>query len=98
MSHRKLKATIQLLASDDGGRHSALRSGYRSLLRFENSEEDFGFELTLDDDSLRPGESGSGTISIWAEEGLPELSAGQRFEVKEGNRVVGNGVIDSEIG
>lgn len=96
MSHKKLRATIQLLPSDEGGRRSALRSGYRSLLRFEDSEQDFGFELTLDSDSLSPGQSGSGTISMWAEEALPELSAGQRFEVKEGNRVVGDGVIDSE--
>lgn len=66
------------------------------IARRQESDQDFGFELTLDADSLAPGQSGSGTISIWAEEAHPTISAGRRFEVKEGRRAVGNGVIDCE--
>lgn len=96
MSRRKFRAILQLRSTNEGGRASALRSGYRSLICFENVNRDFGFELALDADSLAPGQSGSGTISFWAEEVLPPGLVGQRFEIREGTRVVGHGVIKRE--
>lgn len=97
MSRRAVTAKIDLLPTSEGGRSGPLLSGYRSLLRFEGSEVDFGFELELDatagSDGIAPGASGSGRVSFWAVEELPSLVAGQRFEIREGARVVGRGTI-----
>ena len=93
MNHKEFHVTIRLLSTCKGGRRSAIKSGYRSLIRFDNSDDDFGFELTLEVDSLVPGEVANGTISIWASEYLPQISVGQSFEVREGSRVVGHGEI-----
>lgn len=78
-------------------------SGYRSLLRFEGGNADFGFELTLGSATrttgLVPGTSGEVRLSFWAVDDLPPLFAGQKFEIREGDRVVGIGeVVTPELG
>jgi translation elongation factor EF-Tu-like GTPase len=97
MSRRTVMARIDLLLTSAGGRSGPLLSGYRSLLRFEGSDIDFGFELQLDpavgSAGIAPGASGNGHVSLWAVDELPSLFAGQRFEVREGVRVVGRGTI-----
>ncbi len=90
-------ARVSLLATNEGGRSGALASGYRSLLRFEGSEVDFGFELELDPavgpGGIAPGGSGTARVSFWAADELPSLSAGQNFELREGTRIIGRGTI-----
>ncbi len=97
MSRRTVTALVQLFPTRDGGRSGPLLSGYRSLLRFEGSDADFGFELELDSavgpDGVAPGGSGTGRLSFWATEELPLLVEGQKFELREGVRIVGHGVI-----
>lgn len=97
MSRRVVRASVQLLSTNEGGRSSSLRSGYRSILRFEGTEVDFGFELELDTKAattgLAPGELGEGRLTFWASEALPTLYLGQRLEIREGNRIVGYGIV-----
>ena len=97
MSVRTIAVRVHLLSTNKGGSSEPLFSGYRSLLRFEGTEEDFGFELVLDPETkkvgLGPGDSGNARLKIWAAEELPGLSKGQRFEIREGNRVVGLGSV-----
>lgn len=97
MTRRTVGARVRLLPTSEGGRSGPLQSGYRSLLRFEGRDVDFGFELELDaavgPSGLSPGASGTGRISFWAVAELPSLFDGQRFEVREGTRVVGTGTI-----
>jgi translation elongation factor EF-Tu-like GTPase len=88
-----IRASLRLLASSEGGRSSPVESGYRSLARFEGSTTDIGFELHLDNGRLAPGESGTGELSFWAIEELPELAVGHSFDLREGEQVVGQGVI-----
>lgn len=96
MTRRVIRADLRLVPTSEGGRSSPVESGYRSLARFEGSTSDFGFELELDAGRLLPGDSGIGRLSLWAAEELPELSAGQAFELREGSRAVGHGtVLDS---
>ena len=92
MTRRVIRAALELLPSEGGGRSGAIESGYRSLARFEGTDVDFGFQLDLEG-SLAPGSKGAGSLSFWAIEDLPELAAGQRFELREGARVVGHGEI-----
>lgn len=95
MSRRTISVRIHLLATNEGGRSGPLLSGYRSLLRFEGVGVDFGFELELDPEvetrRLAPGDTCNARLSIWAVEELPIVSVGGRFEILEGNRVVGHG-------
>lgn len=97
MSRRSTTATLHLLATSEGGRSGPLTSGYRSLLRFEGSDTDFGFELELDPDvadgALAPGTSGSAQLSFWATDQMPPLVPGRKFELREGTRVIGHGSI-----
>lgn len=96
MSRRTIDTRIHLLTNDEGGRSGPLLSGYRSLLRFEGTEVDFGFELELDAEvtnGLAPGDSGNARLSFWAAEELPSLSPGHKFEIREGTRVVGRGSV-----
>lgn len=97
MNRRTMTVHVHLLPTSEGGRAGPLLSGYRSLLRFEGSDVDIGFELELDRSNelggVAPGSSGSGRISFRAVEKLPSLIAGQRFEIREGARVVARGII-----
>ncbi len=88
-----MQAILQILPINAGGRYHPIVSGYRSLIRFEGIERDFGFELQLDSGSLVPGETGIGRISLWAAEGLSEISVGHEFQLREGSRVVGLGKV-----
>jgi translation elongation factor EF-Tu-like GTPase len=97
MSRKTIGVIVHLLATNEGGRSGPLLTGYRSLLRFEGTEVDFGFELELDPEAkangLAPGDSGNARLSFWAVEELPTLSAGQTFEIREGTRIVGYGSV-----
>ena len=93
MNRKRVRARLQLLSVSEGGRTGPVRSGYRSLIRLEQGDVDFGFELDLENDFLAPGDQGNGTLSFWAVEELPVLLPGQRFEVREGARVIGHGVV-----
>jgi translation elongation factor EF-Tu-like GTPase len=99
MTRRVVRAVVELLPTNRGGRSSAIQSGYRSLARFEGSTLDLGFELQLDDRSIGPGDSGVGRLSFWAVGDVPDISEGRPFELREGSRVVGNGtVLDPDCG
>lgn len=93
MTRKVIRADLHLLKSDEGGRVTPMTSGYRSIVRFQDNEADFGCELELELNSLSPGENGTGRLSFWAPEELPGLSVGQTFELREGTRIVGTGTI-----
>lgn len=97
MSRKTIGVQIHLLSTDEGGRSGPLFSGYRSLLRVEGTMMDFGFELELDPEcskhGLAPGTTGTGRLSVWAVEELPSLLRDQKFELRDGTRVVGRGII-----
>jgi translation elongation factor EF-Tu-like GTPase len=100
MSRRSLHVRFDLRSPSSGGRSGPLFSGYRSLLRFEGVDIDFGFELKLDPQfgrlGVAPGSDGTGHMSIWAAEMLPQVARGKKFEIREGTRVVGQGIVLDE--
>jgi translation elongation factor EF-Tu-like GTPase len=97
MNRQKIRANFHLLPTDVGGRSTALLSGYRSLLRLADTQVDYGFELALDAaanlEGVAPGSSATATFSLWCAGSLPMLVKGQRFEIREGSKVVGLGEI-----
>ncbi|MEM1414968.1 MAG: elongation factor Tu [Myxococcota bacterium] len=80
-------AEVVLLAPAEGGRHTALGSGYMPQLWFGATD----VTATLaTDDALPPG--GRGVVSFAL--GRPvALEVGMRFAIREGGRTVGAGVI-----
>ena len=54
MSRRTVSVRVFLLPTNGGGRSRPLSSGYRSLLRSEGSDVDFGYEIELEPYALRP--------------------------------------------
>lgn len=102
MKRNVIRASLILKPAESGGRAGSLRSGYRSLLRLQGSDTDFGFELVLDEASgseeLKPGNAGTGCLSFWAADKLPNLAKGQQFEIREGTRIIGSGeIIDVDV-
>lgn len=97
MNRKEIHASIHLLTASEGGRTGPLLSGYRSLLRFDGSEKDFGFELhlapKLSASGLAPGGSANARLSLWAVDELPKLAIGQKFEIREGAHIVGRGSV-----
>jgi len=97
MTWRTVIAQVDLLPTSAGGRSTVMLSGYRSLLRFSGSTIDFGFELDLDSrtnpNGVAPGSTGHGRLFFWAADDLPMLVEGLRFEIREGNQVIGYGSI-----
>lgn len=93
LSERTVRARLELIVPDAGGRVGPIDPGYRSLARFENSDLDFGVEIGFGRECLAPGESAEVRLRFWAAEELPELHVGAQFAVREGARLVGIGEI-----
>ena len=97
MSRATIDVELHLLPTSEGGKAQPLRSGYRSIILFEGAELPCGFELELVPelvDGLAPGASTRARLLLWAvAEATPFLLTGKRFELREGDRIVGRGVI-----
>jgi hypothetical protein len=90
-----------LLRTDEGGRQSAISSGYRSILDFGErtpAGETLwrGGEINLlDIDELAPGKESEVCVRIWS--GTPaNLAEGAAFRLSEGQRLVGVGEVLTE--
>jgi hypothetical protein len=90
---RIVRAELRLRPTNEGGRSTPILSGYRSLVRFQNSAVDLGFELELEGENIAPGQSGVGILSFWAGGEQPEVFDSESFELREGARVVGYGTV-----
>jgi translation elongation factor EF-Tu-like GTPase len=98
MTRKVLTVHIQLRPGGEG-RLTPIHSGYRSLVRFEAASQEFGFELELDPtqhkNGLAPGDAASARVSLWAVRDLPIINVGDRFEIREGSRIIGHGTVTS---
>ena len=83
-------AEIFLLTAAEGGRHTAMKSGYQPQLWF--GATDVTASLALEVDTLDPG--AHGTVRLALTRAVP-LEPGMRFAMREGGRTVGAGVIKS---
>lgn len=86
-------ANLRLLSTEEGGRETAVRPGYRSVLRFgEPDSEAWGVEITFDAQAeLAPGEAAAVHIQAWADPPAPEV--GTPIQLYEGARLVGSGTV-----
>jgi translation elongation factor EF-Tu-like GTPase len=94
-----IEAEIRLLATEEGGRRSAIGSGYRCNCWIGHVDEngrrthnDATFYL-LDAEKLVPGATGRARVLPHNPDYWTQLEVGSRFELCEGSRVVGKAVI-----
>lgn len=93
----KVRASVRLLSTEEGGRTDPIRGGYRPNHNFfgpDSREMTIGLVDLPDGVELRPGETMELTIAFWAWPGLVgQIYSGRRWSIQEGARLVGVGTI-----
>jgi translation elongation factor EF-Tu-like GTPase len=89
-----LTATLYLLPTDEGGRQTAIRKDvYRPQFFLGLSSASCRVD-EIDKGTLSPGEEGEVEMTlVHPEQWGAELRPGAKFEIREGSRVVGKGII-----
>jgi len=93
----ELEAEIYYLTSKEGGRKSAVRSGYRGQFHYDGKCFDAGQEF-INKDICEPGE----TVKVFIQTLSPnnhigKFFVGKEFEIREGITIVGKGNITMVI-
>lgn len=93
----RCRATLHLIATDEGGRKTGIFSGYRG--RFQPDvdptglQADYFAQTDVLGDSIAPGETGEVSIRIGMPGATPEVWIGLEFSLREGPRVVARGCV-----
>jgi hypothetical protein len=99
MAELALEAEIDLLPTDQGGRRRPMPNGFRPTLWFGETGPTGEPELhsavlrLKRRDELAPGKHGRVLISPLAFETWPQVKSGTRFDIYDGGRIVGSGVL-----
>lgn len=93
MEKLHLSAHLRLLATEEGGRHGPVLSGYRPTFYFGQSNTDGMVQLVGRDKAL-PGEEFEVQVTLLHPEHVERvLKPGSHFEVKEGLHKVAEGQV-----
>jgi elongation factor Tu len=86
---RRFAARVHLLTTDEGGRHTPVRSGYRPQFYLRTADVVGGVDLGAVEFAL-PGD----VVDVTVELGRPvALDVGLGFAIREGGRTVGAGTV-----
>jgi len=89
----EIVAKVYFLKTEEGGRKSPILSGYRPALYFGDKQTD-GAIIVTDGIQVLPGEERELTIRLLHPEYVNDaLSPKSSFEVKEGLKVIGRGIV-----
>ncbi|RLC34864.1 elongation factor Tu [Candidatus Shapirobacteria bacterium] len=92
--HTKFKASVYVLAKEEGGRHTAFFSGYRPQFYFRTTDVTGVISLPKDVEMVMPGDN----VQIEAELITPiAMEKELRFAIREGGHTVGAGVVSEVI-
>jgi len=92
--HKKFKAQVYVLTKDEGGRHSAFRTGYRPQFYFRTTDVTGNIELSGDRQMVMPGDHAEFVVDLIYPIAMDKEL---RFAVREGGRTVGAGVVTEII-
>jgi elongation factor Tu len=92
--HRKFKAQVYVLKKEEGGRHTAFRSGYRPQFFMKTMDITGSITLEGDRQMVMPGDHANFDVELIYPVAMEKLL---RFAVREGGRTVGAGVITDII-
>ncbi|HVV56378.1 MAG TPA: hypothetical protein VHC47_13680 [Mucilaginibacter sp.] len=90
-------AELKYLRTEEGGRSTPARSGYRPQVKFAFSEmQTSGQQTFLDKKVAYPGDTVNAEISILSPQSFANmLNPGMTFEFREGHKIIGTGKIIS---
>ena len=88
-------AELEYRTSEKGGRKTPAHSGYRPQVKFDFTEmQTSGQQIFLDKEIAFPGDIVNAKIKIISVDYFAnKLTEGMRFEFREGNRIIGTGII-----
>jgi len=92
MAGGTIEVELTFLPTKDGGRTQPVKSGYRS--QFYVDGRDWGAEHHyLGVAEVEPGQTARAQLRFWAE--LPSVTPGSAFLIREGNKIVAYGSVES---
>lgn len=90
----KFEAEIYALSKEEGGRHTPFFSNYRPQFFFRTADITGDMQLKEGTEMVMPGENATLDVTLIAP--IP-MEAGLRFNMREGGRTVGTGIISKVI-
>jgi len=88
--HTKFEAEVYILSKDEGGRHTPFFKGYRPQFYFRTTDVTGACELPEGVEMVMPGDNVQMVATLIAPIAMED---GLRFEIREGGRTVGAGVV-----
>jgi translation elongation factor EF-Tu-like GTPase len=89
-----IKALVSMKPTNVGGRTGIVKPGYRPTLVIESKNSEVSF---IETEQISPGGKGKVLIKILQPRSLPVLAKDMIFEIMEGNKIVGAGIIMNVI-
>ena len=95
LSGPHIEAEIRYLTAAEGGRSSAVHTGYRGQFHYDDDDHIWDAPQTfVGKDWVEPGETITALISFMSPvEHHGRVFVGMKFHVQEGARVVGRGIV-----
>jgi len=91
----KFEAEVYCLNQDEGGRHTPFFSNYRPQFFFRTADVTGDLKLKEGTEMVMPGDNTTLDVELIAP--VP-IEAGLRFNMREGGRTVGTGIVTKIIG
>jgi translation elongation factor EF-Tu-like GTPase len=97
-------AALTYLKTEEGGRETPAKSGYRPQVKFSFSEmQTSGQQVFLDKELVYPGETVRAEITVLTPEILKgKIKVGMTYEFREGAKIMGTGeileILDKDLG
>jgi len=92
--HTKFEAEVYILTKDEGGRHTPFFKGYRPQFYFRTTDVTGAVELPEGTEMVMPGDNVKMVVELIAPIAMED---GLRFDIREGGRTVGAGVVAKVI-
>ena len=90
--HTSFDAQVYVLSKDEGGRHTPFFQGYRPQFYVRTTDVTGTIELPAGTEMVMPGDNINMQVNLLQPVAIEE---GLRFEIREGGRTVGAGVVTS---
>ena len=96
---RDIEATIKFLSTQEGGRKVAVHNGDRGQFHYSGEENAWDASHEYPDlEKVEPGETAKVFLSFLSPiEHVERIKEGISFEIREGYRLIGNGIVTKII-
>ena len=92
--HTKFKCSVYVLKTEEGGRHTPFFTNLRPQFYFRTSDVTGVIELPEGVEMVNPGDNVEFDVELTTSVALEK---GTRFDVREGGRIIGKGIVTDII-